>query len=97
MELRLWALASFVNLLTQPKNSQLLVLRQSRSMFIARAWGAIAALASAAVLIPPYAISGALSSLALGRLINLVTVHYLARQATQAARRQERRASEPAS
>ena len=41
VELRLWTIASFFNLLIQPKNTQLLVLRQSREMFVARACGGV--------------------------------------------------------
>jgi O-antigen/teichoic acid export membrane protein len=92
LELRLWTIASFLNLLIQPKNTQLLVLRQSRAMFVARAAGAIAALGGAALFIPTYGIAGALASLATGRFVNLVTVHFLARRVTRATRRAERAA-----
>lgn len=71
-----------------------LVLRQSREMFVARACGAVAALGGAALLVPTYNIAGALASLALGRLVNLVTVHHLARRVTRAARHEERTAQD---
>tara|TARA_B100000315_G_scaffold252755_2_gene290199 strand:+ start:16427 stop:17755 length:1329 start_codon:yes stop_codon:yes gene_type:complete len=92
LELRLWTIASFLSLLIQPKNTQLLVLHQSRAMFVAHAAGAVAALGSAALLVPDYSIAGALASLALSRSVNLVAVHFLARRVTRAARQAERAA-----
>lgn len=72
LELRLWALAVFIQLFAQPLMTQIITLRNSRALFFGSLTGAAVALSIALLTMEQYGVPAALIAMSAGRLIGLL-------------------------
>ncbi len=79
-ELRIWAVAMFFQMVANPLSTHLIILADSRRVFMANLAGALATVGVMTVTIHPFGVSGALAAMTVGRVINVFLLFIMTRR-----------------
>ena len=80
-ELRIWVVAMFFQMVANPLSSHLIILADSRRVFLANLAGALVTLAVMGLTIREYGVSGALAAMTAGRAVNVLLLLIMTRLA----------------
>ncbi len=86
-ELRVWVFAMLFQMMANPLATQLVILADTRRVFLACAAGALVTLATAAVTLPVYgSVTAALVAMAIGRGVNILGLFLMTRRSRRPVR-----------